>query len=231
VPCGDGFFTALLARRMYPFGKVTAADRSDAYLTAARRSVAGLDRAATVDFVKSDAYQLPFDDSSFDVVWCAQSFISIGDPVAALREMRRVIRSGGRVAVLEDDDLHRVVLNWPVGLELDVRRAMAEVSRERYGARAALSPGRRVREFFRNAGLEPLGKKTIVADRQVPFDPAVRRFLRLFSRDTRASLAGHLAPEQFAAVARATDPDDPGFILNCPDAGLTYLTTLFLAGR
>jgi ubiquinone/menaquinone biosynthesis C-methylase UbiE len=231
VPCGDGFFTALLARRLRPFGKVTAADLSDAYLAAAREAVARAPRAAAVEFVKANAYRLPFDADSFDLVWCAQSFISLDDPAAALAEMRRVLRPGGRVAVLEDDDLHRVVVNWPVGLEVEVHRAAVEASRAKYGSRVAMSPARRMRQFFLDAGLTPRGKKTIAADRQAPFGPAVRRFLTRHLRDTREFLAGHLSPAALAALDRAIDPADPDSLLNRADAELTCLTTLFVAGR
>lgn len=226
LPCGDGFYTALLAARLHPFGKVTAADNSDAFLAAARDAVPA---GAAVEFVKADVYALPFPDAAFDLAWCAQSFISLADPVAALREMRRVVRPGGRVAVLEDDDLTRVVVNWPVELEIQVRRAMADASRAKYGSRAALSPGRRVRGFFLAAGLTPLGKKTIAADRQAPFRPAVRRFLRLHLRDTRAFLAGRLSADALAAFDRVADPADADSIFTRPDATLTCLTTVFVA--
>lgn len=231
VPCGDGFYTALLARRLRPFGRVTAADKSDAYLAVARETVAGAGDTAAVAFATADAYRLPFDDESFDVVWCAQSFISLEDPVAALKEMRRVARPGGRVAVLEDDELHRVVVNWAVALEVEVHRAMAAASRARHGSTAALSPGRRMRQFLLDAGLTPRGKKTFAADRQAPFGPAARRFLRLHLRDTREFLAGHLKPAALAALDRAIDPDDPDSLLNREDATMTCLTTLFVAGR
>lgn len=231
VPCGDGFYTALLARRLRPFGKVTAADLSDAYLGTARDAVAGAGEVASVAFVKADAYQLPFDDGAFDVVWCAQSFISLDDPVAALKEMRRVTRPDGRIAVLEDDDLHRVVVNWPVGLEVEVHRAAAEASAARYGSRAALSPGRRMRQFFLDAGLTPRGKKTFAADRQAPFGAAARRFLRLHLHDAREFLAPFLKPAALAALDQAIDPGHPESLLNRPDATMTCLTTLFVAGR
>ncbi|HYH67595.1 MAG TPA: methyltransferase domain-containing protein [Urbifossiella sp.] len=231
VPCGDGFFTALLARRLHPFGRVTAADQSDAYLAAAAETVAGAGDTTSVAFVKADAYHLPFDDAAFDVVWCAQSFISLDDPVAALEEMRRVTRPGGRVAVLEDDEFHRVVVNWPVELEVEVQRAAADASRARYGSKVALSPARRMRQFILDAGLTPRGKKTFAADRQTPFGPAARRFLRLHLRDSREFLADHLKPAALAALDRAIDPDDPESLLNREDATMTCLTTLFLAGR
>lgn len=231
VPCGDGFYTAALARHLYPFGKVVAADLSDAYLDAARKMVAGKPRLAAVEFTRADAYALPFEADSFDAVWCARSFISLDDPVKALGEMRRVVRPGGIVAVLEDDELHRVVVNWPVGLELAVEKAMTDAARAKYGTRAGLSPARRLRQFLLDAGLRPLRKRTFAADRQAPFDPAVRAYLRASLRETRDFIAGYLTADQLAALDRAIDPDDADSLLRRADAELTCLTTLFLARK
>lgn len=229
VPCGDGFYTAALARRMYPFGTVVAADLSDAYLTEARRTVARCADVSAVEFVPADVYRMPFAAATFDVVWCAQSFISLNDPVAALKEMRRVLKPGGTVAVLEDDEFHRVVLNWPVSLELDVQRAVAEASREQYGTRSALSPGRRVYQYLGDAGFRRRRQRTFAADRQAPFPPAVRDYLQLYFKETREYAARHLAADRRAAFDRETDPADPASFLNRPAAELTCLTTLFLA--
>src|SRR5207248_8224395 len=118
---------------------------------------------APTEFVTADAYKLPFDDDRFDLVWCAQSLISLRDPVEALKEMRRVVRPGGAVAILEDDQFHRVLVNWPVDLELDVQRAAAEATRARYGSRTGRSPARRLVRLFREAGLRPRWKKAFAA--------------------------------------------------------------------
>ena len=231
VPCGDGFFTARLARRLHPFGAVVAADLSDAFLDSARRAVTRHDRLARVEFVKADAYELPFDDAAFDLVWCAQSLISLTDPVAALREMRRGVRPGGTVAVLEDDEYHRVLMNWGVDVELAVQRGVAAAARAKYGSAAGLSPSRRVGQWLTAAGLRPRGKKTFAADREAPFPPAVRRYLEVHLRQTRAFVAPHLSPRDSAALDRATHPTDPASVLTRPDAAVTCLTTLFLARR
>jgi SAM-dependent methyltransferase len=231
VPCGDGFYTAGLARRLFPHGRVVAADLCKAYLERARRRLARCRRVAPVEFVKADAYGLPFDDARFDLAWCAQSLISLKDPAAALAEMRRVVRPGGAVAVLEDDAYHRVLVNWPVDLELALQRAVADASRERYGSAAGLSPARRLHRLFRAAGLKPRWKRTFAADRQAPFDPAVRRFLAAHVADTRSLVAGRLTADQLAALDRLADPGAETSLLRRPDAGLTCLTTLFLATR
>jgi ubiquinone/menaquinone biosynthesis C-methylase UbiE len=61
-----------------------------------RRAVSGLTNAG---FVRGDADTLPFAASTFDVVVCRLAFHHLGDPVPVLREMVRVCRSGGSVAV------------------------------------------------------------------------------------------------------------------------------------
>lgn len=231
VPCGDGFYAAALARRLFPQGKVFAADLSDAFLDLGRERFARLTRLAPTEFVKADAYRMPFEDEVFDSVWCARSLISLDDPAAALAEMRRVAKPGGLVAVLEDDEYHRVLVNWPVDLELAVQRATAAAARAKYGTASKLSPARRLPALFRAAGLTPRGKRTFAADRASPFTPAVQRFLRRHLAETRAFVAPHLSADHLAAFDRFADPAAPDSVFRRPDAELTFLTTLFLARK
>ena len=231
VPAGDGFYTTLLARRLAPRGRVVAADISPAYLDRARARIARHDKLAPVEFSQADAYDLPFDDASFDAVWCAESLISLTEPVKALREMARVVKPGGAVLVLEADEFHHVILNWPVTLELAVNKAVAAATRAEYGTAVALSPARKVRGWLAEAGLVTGRKRTIAADRVAPFGPALRRFLRYRFAETRAMVAPHLSPESLAAFDAATDRRHPESILRRADAELTCLTSLFLARR
>ncbi len=78
-----------------PDARVTATDPDAASLALAAR------RAPAVRTVVAAAEALPFDDASFDWVVCALVLCTVGDPAAALTEMRRVLRPGGRLRVLE----------------------------------------------------------------------------------------------------------------------------------
>jgi ubiquinone/menaquinone biosynthesis C-methylase UbiE len=231
LPCGDGFYTACLARVLYPFGSVVAADLSPAYLRAAAKLVGRCGKLAPVEFVRADAYRLPFDDGSFDLVWCAQSLITFDDPVDVLREMRRVLRPGGTVAVLENDEFHHVLVNWPVGVELAVQRAVAAACRTRYGSAGKFSPARAVRRMMREAGLRGVVKRTYSADRQAPFDRATAEFLRLHFAHTRAFVAGHLSTDARRLLDRFISPDNEHSVFRQPDAEVTCLNTLFLGRR
>ncbi|RAG83059.1 SAM-dependent methyltransferase [Streptacidiphilus pinicola] len=99
VGCGPGTITAGLAERVGP-GLVTAVDNSAEVLAQARQAVP---ESAGVRFETADVHALPFPDASFDVVHAHQVLQHVADPVAALREMHRVCRSGGVVAVRDSD--------------------------------------------------------------------------------------------------------------------------------
>ena len=101
VGCGPATITADLAALVTP-GRVTALETTDEALGLARAEIArrGL---TTVDFAVGDVHALDFPDDSFDVVHAHQVLQHVGDPVAALREMRRVAKPGGLVAARDGD--------------------------------------------------------------------------------------------------------------------------------
>jgi ubiquinone/menaquinone biosynthesis C-methylase UbiE len=100
VGCGPGTITADLARRVAP-GRVVGIDRAQEVLAQARAHAER--EGARVAFAAGDVYALDFPDASFDVVHAHQVLQHLTDPVRALREMRRVLRPGGVVAVRDSD--------------------------------------------------------------------------------------------------------------------------------
>jgi len=101
VGCGPGTITVDLAARV-PDGKVLGIDAAADVLALARQEA---DRRgqANVRFDTGNVYQLGFADGTFDVVHAHQVLQHLSDPVAALREMRRVCRPGGLVAARDGD--------------------------------------------------------------------------------------------------------------------------------
>lgn len=91
----------------YPPGvAVTGLDFSPEMLERAweRAAALGID----VDLREGDAEDLPFPDESFDTVLCALSLCGIPDNAAAVAEMRRVLRPGGRLLLLD-----HIGSSWP----------------------------------------------------------------------------------------------------------------------
>jgi ubiquinone/menaquinone biosynthesis C-methylase UbiE len=101
VGCGPGTITADLAGRVAP-GPVIGVDPAESVLVEAR-ALAPPAGASAPTFEVGSVFDLRFDDDSFDVVHAHQVLQHVGDPVAALVEMRRVCRPDGVVAVRDGD--------------------------------------------------------------------------------------------------------------------------------
>jgi SAM-dependent methyltransferase len=102
VGCGPGTITAGLASRVAP-GRVAAIDNAAAALEQATRHAGEAGCADRIEFAVGDVYALDFPDDAFDVVHAHQVLHHLADPVAALREMRRVCKPGGIVAARDGD--------------------------------------------------------------------------------------------------------------------------------
>jgi ubiquinone/menaquinone biosynthesis C-methylase UbiE len=98
VGCGPGTITVEFADRLAP-GRVVGLDASAEVIERA----SGEFSRDSLEFVTGDAYALPFDDDTFDIVHAHQTLQHVADPVAVLREMRRVARPGGIVAARDVD--------------------------------------------------------------------------------------------------------------------------------
>lgn len=148
---GPGTITADLAQLVAP-GAVVGVDASSAILDEARTLSA--ERGLTnTTFEVADAYALPYETGSFDVVHAHQVLQHLGDPVAALREMRRVARPGGLVAVRDGD--YGAMTWYPASEGLDNWRELYREVAAALGGEA--DAGRRVASWVRAAGFDESG--------------------------------------------------------------------------
>lgn len=126
VGCGPGTITVDMADRVAP-GHVLGVDPSAEVLELARRNAADRDRLV---FAQGDATALPAPTNSFDIVHAHQVLLHLTDPVAALREMLRVAKPDGVVAVRDTD--YAGAFWWPADPRLDrwlaIYRAVAHAN-------------------------------------------------------------------------------------------------------
>jgi ubiquinone/menaquinone biosynthesis C-methylase UbiE len=115
VGCGPGTITLDLAQAVAP-GSVLGIDVVGEPLDAARAN-AEARGATTTEFALGDVYDLDLPDDSVDVVHAHQVLQHLSDPVAALREMRRVCRPGGLVAARDAD--YAAMVWYPADPRLD----------------------------------------------------------------------------------------------------------------
>ena len=146
VGCGPGTITVDLAQRVAP-GAVLGIDVSAAPLDEAR---ALAERAGVaVTFAVGDVYALAAADASYDVVHAHQVLQHLTDPVAALREMARVCRPGGLIAVRDVDYAATTWFPADEGLE----RWLALYEQVARHNRAEPDAGRRLLSWAHAAGL------------------------------------------------------------------------------
>ena len=95
IACGTGIVARLAAERMAA-GRVVGLDLNFGMLAVARSAPHG---RPPIEWIKGSALDLPFDDGSFDLVLCQLGLQFFPDKPLAIREMRRVLRSPGRMAL------------------------------------------------------------------------------------------------------------------------------------
>lgn len=99
LACGPGNFTRSFAKTVGKEGLAVGVDVSESMLSRAVADTEGADDG-DVGYVRADATALPFGDGCFDGVCCFGALYLIEDPLAAMAEIRRVLRPGGRVAIM-----------------------------------------------------------------------------------------------------------------------------------
>jgi len=101
--CGSGAFTSFVAKVVGERGRVYAVDIQPAMLRQLERKLAKPENQniANIEIRQTSAYDLPFEDGSLDLVYMVTVLQEIPDRVRALREVRRVLKSGGILAVTE----------------------------------------------------------------------------------------------------------------------------------
>lgn len=184
VGCGTG---AILAG-LQTSAAVHGLDLEPARLPEARR------HALEAAFVCGDALALPYPAGAFDLVFCHFLLLWVGDPLAALHEMKRVTRPGGNVLALAEPDYDA---------RLDEPPALAPLGRWQAGAlrRQGADPGLggRLAELFHRAGLPPLETGSLQGGGKRPLSPGERE---LEWAVLEADLAGSVPAREIRRLKR-----------------------------
>jgi SAM-dependent methyltransferase len=173
--------------------------------------------------------QLPFEDETFDAVWCSHVVHGQPDPLHTLRELARVLRPGGRLALREDVVAGRLLPLEPPGLEEHIRAFYAE---DQARWRASL-PNVVKREggwpkLLKQAGFANFRVRTFTID-----------FIHPLTEDEHAYLADVLAAwcedgktielleEDKEGLERFTNPDSSTYLLNRSDLHVVSCVTVY----
>ncbi len=145
VGAGPGTITADLAGLV---AKVTATEIGPDELELARATAADRN-VVNIDFRIADVHALDFDDATFDVTHAHQVLQHVVDPVQAFRELARVTKPGGIVAVRDSD--YSAFCWWPALPELDTWLDLYRTAARENGGEP--DAGRRLLSWAHAAGL------------------------------------------------------------------------------
>ena len=107
VGCGTGELARAIARRVGRTGRVIGIDNSETMLAEARQRVAGT--TPQVEFQAGDVTRLDLENATFDGALCERVFQHLATPQAAMAELARITRPGGRIVVVDTDwGLHAI---------------------------------------------------------------------------------------------------------------------------
>ncbi|WP_461144353.1 methyltransferase domain-containing protein [Salinifilum aidingensis] len=200
VGCGPGTITADLAGRVSP-GRVLGIDPAAAVLEQAREHAAGLDNVA---FARGDATALEVGADAFDIVHAHQVLLHLADPVAALREMLRVAKPGGVVAVRDTD--YAAAFWYPADPRLDRWQAVYRAVSRANGAEP--DGGRHLLAWAHEAGAVDVRPSASIWCHSAPEERAwwggmwAQRILDSRIAE-RAVAGGHATREELAEISAA----------------------------
>lgn len=218
---GDGSCAVLLAERG---AEVVALDFDEKYLAFAAQQAKRRD--VTVRFMKGDAYALPFADGEFDAAFCAQSFYDLEYVPKVLHEMKRVVKGGGWIGIMENDSMHHVVLPWPADLEIKIRAAQLEAYKEMPGDAGRFYLGRRLVPLLKEAGLTQVEERSFSTQRRAPLTYDQRRFLQYHLTELCELVQGRLDHPHREHAEKLCNPADREFMLDQPEFSATILDFL-----
>ncbi|MEB3309301.1 MAG: bifunctional demethylmenaquinone methyltransferase/2-methoxy-6-polyprenyl-1,4-benzoquinol methylase UbiE [Snowella sp.] len=109
VCCGSGDLTQLLARQIGSTGQVIGLDFSENLLAIAAERANQIFPALPITWQVGDALNLPFENDTFDCATMGYGLRNVTDIPRALSELQRVLKTGGKVAIL---DFHHPTQGW-----------------------------------------------------------------------------------------------------------------------
>lgn len=213
--CGTGEALGWFAAAVGKEGMVVGLDLAGAHTTAAR-GVAPADALV----MQANLTQLPLAPASIDLVWSVNTINHLHDPVAGLQGLAALLRPGGRIALGQSSLLPDMYFAWDARLERLVNEAVRQYYRDRYQvSERALADVRSLVGRLRQAGLGNVTAHTSMIERVAPLDRADQDYLLevIFRGTWGERLRPYLHADDYEALVRSCDPDDPGFALRRPD--------------
>jgi len=223
--CGIGLQALLLAEAVGPAGHVTGLDLSPQFLVHAREIAEKAGLSERISFQQGDVNRLPFDDDTFDWTWSANCVgYHPAEPLPLLRELTRVAKPGGSVAILAWSS-QQLLPGYPL-LEARLNATSSGIAPFVKGKRPELHFLRAL-GWFREAGLEEPTAQTFVGDAHAPLSDDMRSALIALLEMRWPGAQSEVTQEDWAEFQRLCQPESSDFILDLPDYYAFFTYSMF----
>jgi demethylmenaquinone methyltransferase/2-methoxy-6-polyprenyl-1,4-benzoquinol methylase len=223
--CGIGLQALLLAEAVGPSGHVTGLDLSPGHLRHAEGVVEEAGLSERISFQEGDVNKIPFDDDTFDWAW---SVDCVGyapmEPLRPLKELARVVRPGGTVALLAWSS-EKLLPGYPQ-LEARLGATSSGIAPFVQGKKPELHFSRAL-GWFRGAGLEEPMARTFAGTVHAPLTTELRKALMALFEMRWPGVESELTHGDRAEYRRLCLPESPDLILDHPDYYAFFTYSMF----
>lgn len=218
-------------------GWVTVVDSSPELLSAASAHVRSMAPNATVRAVQADAASPELDGAGrADLVFASHFVHHLPDQLDGLRRLARLVRPGGRLALMETG-LPRRVLPWDVGvgepgLEDRLLAARQEAFREmRTGMEGSVRMPMSWSAALAEIGMTDVHAWSCLVERRPPLDEVARRAVMRRLEWLRDAALERAAPEDVHAAERLLDPRDPHYVGDRDDVYILGVDSVYVGTK
>jgi len=211
--CGDAFYARLIADVLGPGARIVAVDRNPALLQPR------IERDPAIRVCLNDLERAGLKRGAFDAIWSCRALHSALDPLRRLSALAALLRSGGRLIVIENDLAHSPILSWPADFERRIRDAHDRLLSSRSPDGASIEryhAARHLPAWLSQIGLRAVSIRTTVVEDVAPMAADVEAYWKLSMDYLGNLIQPFLSAEDRLAYSRVFDLESPDYLLRHP---------------
>ncbi|MEK8129441.1 methyltransferase domain-containing protein [Paenibacillus filicis] len=204
---GPGFITEQLVKGL-PNGSVTALEIDEVLLGKARQMLSDVP-ASRLTFIQGSVYRTELPDDTYDFVIARLLFLHLIDPVEAAIELRRVLKPGGKLVIIDVDDAIFGAIHPDIDVLPSILKKLAALKASKGGSRHI---GRSLPRLLSGSGFTDVDMEAVIQHSDLHGIEGFRRVLDVgqFAGFYRS---GIISPEEYEALHRSYDQ-----FVQAPDA-------------